>query len=337
MMKLLIGTYTTGTASEGVYEAALDVRTGALSHLRAVGSVPDPSYLISTGEGRIYAVCESPAFHGKPGGGVMSLLRLPDGRLVSDGALPSGGQAPCHLAIGEAGTRLAVANYGDGVLSVFSLAPDGALREQAASFVYTAKGANAARQECAHAHFAAFACGEILCCDLGGDCIRRYDARTLDSLAPVRLPAGCGPRHLLRRPGGALYVVSELTSELFTLMPDGRGGCELIDVQSCLPQGAGESWAAALREGEDGRLFVSNRGHDSVAVFRLGADGIPIREGVYPCGGRYPRDILPVGEGLMLCACQNADEVTCLREEAGGWSVVSRLAVPAPVCLLRVE
>lgn len=336
-MKLLIGTYTTGTASEGVYEAALDVRTGALSHLRAVGSVQDPSYLISPDGKRIYAVCESPAFQGKPGGGVMSLRRLPDGRLVSDGALPSGGQAPCHLALGEAGTRLAVANYGDGVLSVFTLAPDGALREQAASFVYTAKGPNAARQECAHAHFAAFACGEIFCCDLGGDCIRRYDARTLGSLAPVRLPAGCGPRHLLLRPGGALYVVSELTSELFTLMPDGQGGYGLKDVQSCLPQSAGESWAAALREGKDGRLFVSNRGHDSVAVFRLGADGIPIRQGVYPCGGRYPRDILPVGEGLMLCACQNADEVTCLREEAGGWAVVSRIAVPAPVCLLRAE
>ena len=335
-MKLLIGTYTTGTASEGVYEADLDGRTGALSQLRAVGNVPDPSYLIAAGGGRIYAACESPRFQGASGGGVMSLLRRADGRLVADGALPSGGQAPCHLAAAEDGLQLAVANYGDGVLSVFSLASDGALRMRTASLAYEAKGPNTARQEGAHAHFAAFDRGALLCCDLGGDCIRRYDARTLEALAPIRLPAGCGPRHMLLRPDGGLYVVSELTSELFTLWPDGQGGYILKDVQGCLPCGAGESWAAALRRGEDGRLFASNRGDDSIAVFRPGGDGIPERTGIYPCGGRYPRDILPVEGGLLVCACQNSDEVTCLREGPEGWTLVSRLAVPAPVCLLRI-
>ena len=61
--------------------------------------------------------------------------------------------------------------------------------------------------------------------------------------------------------------------------------------------------------------------------------GLPVREGVYSCGGAYPRDLLAVGEDCLLCACQRSGEVTCLRRTEAGWRVASRLAVPAPVCL----
>lgn len=333
-MKIWIGTYTTGTGSKGVYEAALDPSAGALTGLREVGEAPDPSYLLRAPDGaNLYAVCECPAFMNAPGGGVMRFSVAKDGALVPREALPSGGGAPCHLARSGDGRLLAVANYGDGTVSVYALAEDGALQAPVASLRYAAQGPDKARQECAHAHFCAFDGDVLLCCDLGADRVRRYDARTWKELSPVLLPPGSGPRHLLLRPDGGLFVVSELTSELFTLLPDGRGGCFIADAQPCLPAGAGESWAAALRQGADGRLFVSNRGHDSVAVFRLDAQGLPVREGVYPCGGAYPRDLLAAGEDCLLCACQGSGEVTCLRRTAAGWAVASRLAVPAPVCL----
>lgn len=333
-MKIWIGTYTSGTASQGIYQAAFDPSTGALTGLRAAGEAPDPSYLLRAPDGEsLYAVCECPTFAGVPGGGVARFSIDKSGRLLRREALPSGGGAPCHLARSEDGRFLAVANYGDGTVSVYELAADGALHAPVASLRYAAKGPNEARQECAHAHFCAFDGDVLFCCDLGADRVRRYDARTWIERSPVPLPSGSGPRHLLFRPDGGLFVVSELTSELFTLLPDGRGGYSLADAQPCLPADAGESWAAALRQGPDGRLFVSNRGHDSVSVFRLDAQGLPVREGVYSCGGAYPRDLLAVGEDCLLCACQRSNEVTCLRRTAAGWRVASRLAVPAPVCL----
>ena len=61
------------------------------------------------------------------------------------------------------------------------------------------------------------------------------------------------------------------------------------------------------------RLYISNRGHDSIALFACAVDGWLERTAVEPCGGRWPRNfaIAPNGR-FLLVANQQSDEVSTL-------------------------
>jgi 6-phosphogluconolactonase len=105
------------------------------------------------------------------------------------------------------------------------------------------------------------------------------------------------------------------------------------------------SYAAAIHFSKDGRfLYVSNRGHDSLAVFE--ADPVsrslrPVHN--VPSGGKWPRDfaIDPAGR-FLYAAHQHSDRITCFRisPETGRLTPVSEPEsmeagrIPCPVCLV---
>ena len=102
---------------------------------------------------------------------------------------------------------------------------------------------------------------------------------------------------------------------------------------STLPFGwHGESSAAAVRV-KDGRVYVSNRGHDSIACFLLVPDGI-VPDWIRPTGGVFPRDFVILPDGRFLIAHQKSGDVTLWTEQGG---VQARLAVPGAVCVCPKE
>ena len=186
------------------------------------------------------------------------------------------------------------------------------------------------RQEASHPHFITEAPdGVLLVTDLGLDRIIAYD-EALNRIAETALCPGSGPRHLAFTPDGKnVFCANELSSTVCMYRYDGAGRMTLLDERSTLPENyAGESTAAAIRvDGE--QVYVSNRGHDSVARLRI-EKGNMIPEDFLPCHGTGPRDFDIIGNKIV-CANETSDSVTVLDKRTG--RLLSELRLPRPLCV----
>jgi 6-phosphogluconolactonase (cycloisomerase 2 family) len=114
-----------------------------------------------------------------------------------------------------------------------------------------------------------------------------------------------GPRHAAFHPEAALiYVANELDSTVTTLSFDAEtGGLACVGHVSTLPpEYSGSNRVAGIVVHPSGRmLYVSNRGHDSVACVPLDADGhagTPVA--FAPALGNCPRFIALTPDGRRL-------------------------------------
>lgn len=237
-------------------------------------------------------------------------------------AVASGGDAPCHLALNPVRRLLAVANYGSGSVALFRLGADAAPIPPLAVFQGQGNGPVADRQEAPHAHWVGFARdGRLYATDLGADRVHVFDPDTDPELrTPVSwaAPPGSGPRQIAFHSHLPIaYLVSELASTLTLLRLD-AGAITAGVVLSTLPPGTSDSLVGAVAIDPAGtRLYVSNRGHDSIATFLLDAAGEPTLAGHVPSGGRSPRFLL-LADDILLAAHEKSGGVTALRLDADG-------------------
>lgn len=347
---LLIGTYTSGgTTSEGIYACSLDLVTGALSTPRLVGRAVDPSFLAPHPNGRwLYAVSETEQFEGQSGGGVAAFAFTDDGRLASLNQVPSEGVAPCHVSVHPSGRWLLVANYG-GSVSVLPLLASGQLGPAVQSVRHDGSGANPERQAGPHPHSVQFGPDGVTAYvpDLGADRLVAYafaaaDGRLTARPDDVPVAAGAGPRHLAFHPSGLhAYVVNELDSTVTALRHDPASGrlSAPISLPTQPADFGGVNYPAEVRVHPSGRyVYVSNRGHDSIAVFAVHeVTGRLSPLGYQPTGGNYPRHFtLDVAGDWLVAANQASGTLTSFRVGADGGLRPSghAVSVPAPACLL---
>ncbi len=102
----------------------------------------------------------------------------------------------------------------------------------------------------------------------------------------------------------------------------------------------GKNTTAEIEISADGRfLYASNRGHDSIAVFRAAAaGGVPQFVQRAPCGGKTPRHfkLSPCGKWL-LCAHLQSHTISVLpRDPATGelGVAVCTVAAPSQICVV---
>lgn len=309
MVDLYVGTYTAKDGSRGVYRVGLDEATGALSTPELAAECQNPSYLALDPKGRhLYAVNELDQ------GRVSAYAVGKDGGLRFLNEADTHGSAPCHLAVDPKAPYLLVANYGSGTLARIGLAKDGSLGEVAA-FANKGKGADPNRQDGPHAHCVAFLKGWAYTCDLGTDevLLFRDPARTWDEPERTKLKGAAGPRHLAFGKGGHFaYVCDELDNQVVAFAVDpGVGTLTAIQTVSALPEGfAGTSHTSEIAVHPNGRfLYVSNRGHDSIAVFEIQKDGT-LRPAEVQKTLKEPRGfaIDPSGRWIVV-AGQNEDRI----------------------------
>ena len=204
---------------------------------------------------------------------------------------------------------------------------------------FNGRGADPVRQSSSHPHCV---CptpdGRFLCvCDLGRDRIELL-TRWLEPVTSTETPAGSGPRHLVFSADGCYaYCSAELSSEV-CVFSYAEGRLTFLHSVSTLPEDCFvESAAAAIHLSEDGeRLYVSNRGHDSVAVFAVNGAGLTLL-GHIPSFGRSPRDFALAGE-YLLCANELSDNVQVFSlKDRIPTEPVCTLAVEMPWCVLPVN
>jgi 6-phosphogluconolactonase len=311
-----IGAYTEGSGkSRGIYSFTMDAGSGLIGDLRLAAEAQNPSYLALSASGKfLYAVNEMDSYGGKPGGAVSAFAVEADRSLKFLNAKSSEGEGPCHISIHKSGAFAVVSNYSGGVLTVLPIGKNGRLGAAVQVIRYQGTGPCKGRQEKAHAHSFTFApdFSRGFACDLGSDKVMlyRFDSGAKAPLVPRGFAAalpGYGPRHGVFHPGGKIvYVLNELKSavDVFTLSGDSPAGegFERVQTVSSLPRRGGkESIAAALRLGADGKfLYASNRGHDSIAVYKVSPGGLLELADLVPSGGRHPRDFIPDPRGNFL-------------------------------------
>jgi 6-phosphogluconolactonase len=323
----------------GIYGFYL-LESGELVPNGSWAGLQNPSFIALHPRGQLYATAEV-------GDGVVAALRLGrrPGEVEELGQQPSGGQWPCHIVFDPSGEWLAVANYGSGTARLIPRLPDGSLGEPGPVVHHTGKGPSRERQEGPHAHSTIFSPNGRLAivADLGTDRLMVYAVGAGGALEPkgegVARP-GAGPRHMVWHPNGELlYVANELDNTVSAFAFDATLGA-LSEVQylSTLPPGAPHSQVADIHLDAAGeRLYVSNRGHNSIAVFTVAADGGLGPLAIKPCGGDWPRNfaISPDGRHLVV-ANQNSGNLAVLPVLDGPEALgapVAQAALPKASCV----
>jgi 6-phosphogluconolactonase len=357
-VQLIIGTYTgrlphVEGKADGILAADFDAASGAFGAVRTLAGMRNPSYLAISASGEhLYAVSETETFDGQPGGGIVAFARdKRTGEVARLNARPTIGSAPCHVAFDRTGRFLLTANYGidGGSVTVYPLSADGRLGDIADHVRHAGSGPHPERQASSHAHMTRVdpLTGDILVTDLGADSIFAYTLDSAGRLAPrwqLKAEPGAGPRHLAFHPGGRyLFVVNELGGAV-SMWRRAGDGFTATGVASTLPAGAGagpgeENAPGAIRISPSGRhVLVSNRGHDSISVFRFDdTSGALSLIGTTASAGECPRDFIMTPDGRrIIVASQDSDVLASYEfdDAAGALRPLRRAAAPTPVCLV---
>ena len=349
---LYVGTYTDDTRYEGIYLVRIDPSSGKLRRVGSVNAGANPSFLaIHPNASVLYAVNEVEKHNARATGAVSAFAIAKDtGVLTRRNEQPSEGGAPCFVSVDRSGRVVLVANYVGGNVALLPIQADGALAPATSVVQHAGTGPNRERQGEPHAHCIVADPSNrfVLATDLGADRVFVYrldlegkSLRHVEGGDAVMRP-GAGPRHIAFHPTLPLvFVANELDSTVATLRFDAeRGALSPLDTRSTLPAGwTGTNYPADIHLAPSGRtLYVSNRGHNSIAVFSVAeSTGALALDQVISTDGDWPRNFSldPTGRWLLV-ANQRSDSIVVFRRDQKSGRLTptrQRIALPSPVCL----
>ncbi|MFH1512082.1 MAG: lactonase family protein [Bacillota bacterium] len=359
---VLIGSYSqpiqlgTGEIVPGNGEGitVFDMDNGGGLTILHTEHTPNPTYLALSADGRfLYAVNELKEYRQEASSTVSSFaLNWETGKLTFSNRQMTGGENTCFLCISQDGRHLLVSNYSGGSHCCLPILPDGSLGKITCFFQHAGSGTVPGRQDEPHVHQSIPDCSgtRVLVADLGTDEVAVYGADWTygwlipNAAAPIRTQPGFGPRQMIfNGRGDRIYLIGELQNAVNTYAYDATCGvARLLQTVSTLPDGCKTpSTAACVKLHPSGALlYASNRGHDSLVVYRVLADGTLEASGIHPLGGKTPRDfdITPDGTQL-LCALQDSDELVLfdIDPDMGTLSEVSRTPCRSATCVLFAD
>ncbi len=348
-MRVYIGTYT-NKQKQGIFIFDMDTKTGHLTPSVAGPETPNPTFLAIHPNGKyLYAANEISNFEGKDAGSVSAYAIEANGALTLLNRQSAGGSGTCHIALDPANKYALVANYGGGSVAALPLESDGKLGAATGFVQHKGSSTNKDRQGEPHAHSInpdksgkyAFAA------DLGTDKIYVYALDSTKGTLTPHTPAtldtkpGSGPRHLSFSPDYKFaYYCGEIDSTVNVAAYNAQTGT-LTNLQtlSTLPDDYKEpgNSTAEVRVHPNGKwVYVSNRGHNSLALFAVQPNGTLKASGHQSVMGKTPRNFNfdPTG-AFLLAANQDSDTLVVFRLDAqtGKMTEVMQVSVPMPVCI----
>ncbi|MEZ6077824.1 MAG: beta-propeller fold lactonase family protein [Pirellulaceae bacterium] len=105
---------------------------------------------------------------------------------------------------------------------------------------------------------------------------------------------------------------------------------------------SGKSFTADVKITPDGKfLYGTNRGHDSIAVFRIADDGQLQRVGIEPSLGKGPQNLLITPDGRwLMCANMPGNSLVVFAIDATTGSLQATaepISIPMPSCIRWLE
>jgi len=349
--ELLVFVGSFAPAGEGAIQAyRVDPIAGKLTAAHRTVGPEHPFFLAVSPNGRFLYSIHAKEFSGAQHEQVAAYEVIGrSGELKLLNRQSSRGTASCYLDVDASGKAVLVANYTTGSVASFPVKKDGSLGPAVTFSQHAGMSVDKARQEGPHAHCIVVSPDNryAFAADLGLDQILSYKldparATLTPSRQPfVRTAPGLGPRHLTFHPDGKhVYVINELANSVTLFDYDPKTGI-LIEQQtiSTLPAGfKGVSHCADLKITPNGRfLYGTNRGHDSIAAYRIREDGRLTLIEIEPSLGKGPQNLLITpGGDLVLCANMAGDNLALFRIDPKSGALTSAgapTAIKSPSCI----
>ena len=366
------GTYA-GAENKSLWRFAVDTETGVLTQPEPVLEAVDSKYLFlhrqnlqAEGQGRKSETLA--CTEGKAQPQLLAVPRKVNGRaglaVVNVATDPLqvvgeyGEEQDCPAYVTGDGEFWYTANYHDGGIRIYKLTETSNFpgNEKLPTAILTGEDAAGGEKNCGNAlanlqlihkletgresgcHQIILAGPFLLACCLVRDQILIYDrTRNWQQVGTIDFPKGTGPRHgIFTRDGQTLFVVSELSNELFVFQ-----NLKLVSAQPLLEQNDLPAAAAAIRLSPDEKfLYVSVRERNVICVFALaGVTATKIQE--VPCGGDHPRDLVLTPDGKFVLAVNRypGSIVSFSRDQASGkiGKAISSINIPQAVSVVFTE
>ena len=317
-----------GFGADPVHAYDLNRATGALTErLPPIDAGPEPSCLaLAPSRTHLYVCNEDDG----PQGGVTAFALQADGspkklnhQLGSDLGLT-------QVAVSPDGKWLAGAGYNGGSASIFPIMADGALGPEQSNVDFGAD---------AQTHYVAFTPnGQFLLATTKGlNAVQQLELTEAGMLSPNTPPSvasdDVGPRHLAVHPNGKLaFVVTERGSTLIPYqISEGGTLTPGKSVSSLPPDYQGQNSGAHVELGHDAQfLYVSNRGHDSVGVFKVDQQSgalTVVTHAATHSASPHDFDIDAAGE-ILITANRKGNTLTVFKIEPNG--TLTALGDPVP-------
>lgn len=307
---------------------------GSIKKLSSVSGIKNPSYLtVNEAQTKLYAVSEV------EDGEIVSFDIASSLKITEINRQPTLGNAPCYLTLNNHEDHLFTVNYGEGTATVHPVTSDGLIGPLSESKKYSDKQAS-------HPHTVRNIPGTNLyvVTDLGLDMLYLYDSddetKTLKLKKKVETVAKTGPRHVaIKSELRKLYVVNEFNSKVSVYEYDESfESINLIqEINTLSPNYDGENHGADIHLAETKPfLYTSNRGRDSITVFKVGGDGKLTFITEISTEGKWPRNFaITPNDAYMLIANEHSDSIVVMKIDEDGIprATGTTYKVNSPVCL----
>ena len=341
---VFVGTYTKNMGwvdgkARGIYTCQMDNATGELTVIDSTTDIHNPSFLaISPNKKYLYAVAENGGDASARFGSVVSYKITEGGKLLRINEVQSYGAAPCHVSTDKKGAFVFVANYSTGTIASYKVKADGGLTDS------ICMRRDEGEKPLAHQILESPNGNAVFVVDKGADKIITYSKSADGKLTlknSIATATGEGPRHFDWSPNHKFgYVINELGATINAYAFD-KVTNVLTELQSIgtLPSDfKGQNTTAEIFVHPNGRfVYGSNRGHNSIAIFKIRTDGTLEFVAYEPTQGKTPRNFMITPNGkLLLVANQNSNNVVAfsIDEKTGKLTPTGKNnVIMTPVCL----
>jgi 6-phosphogluconolactonase len=346
---LYVGTYSQ-RASEGLYVYEFNREAFTFTLLQTMPEINSPNFLAIHPNGNfLYSVNLTKDSDGNNIDVITSYsIDKKNGTLTFLNQFPTYGKGACHISLDNEGKWAFVSHYTSGSISVFPVKGSGELSDSIQAISYEGSSVHR-RQSEPHVHSALISPGNkhLYVADLGTDKVMIY---TINSSTGKLIPAaqpwysaipGAGPRHFtFNSKGTFVYLAEELSNTVSVIKRNlADGSLEFVQSIKTLPVdfSAMNTVADIHLDPEEKFLYVTNRGHNSMAIFKINPDNTLEILNHEPILGNHPRNFMvdPMGSFVMV-ANQFTDNVPVFkRDKVTGMLSYSELSLdtPAAVCL----
>ena len=338
------------SGEEGAIHAYhFDTITGQLKQLHRTTDIENPFFLTVSPNGRFLYSTDAQKFGGVDDEFVAAYrINGRDGQLTRLNRQSARGTASCYLD--ATSKAVVVANYSTGSVAALPVQADGSLGQASAFVQHTGSSVDPQRQKGPNAHCIVVSPDNrfALAADLGIDkvLIYRLNPETA-TLTPnetqpfAALPPGSGPRHLTFHPNGQhVYVINELKNTITFFEYDvATGTLTARQTIPTLPSDfSGTTNTADVKITPDGKfLYGTNRGHDSIAIYRIAQDGRLDLVSIDSSLGKGPQNLLITPDGRwLMCANMLGNNLVVFAIDPGTGDLTptgDAVSIPMPSCI----
>lgn len=321
---LYVGTFKERN-SQGIYVYEFQKDSLSFKLLQTLPEQKSPSFVELHPSGKfLYSVTRGNKADNQPFGAVCAFkVDESTGKLSFINQQSAYGKSPCHISLDNSGKFAFVSNYSSGSLVVYSVKDNGSLSDSIQHISFKGSSVNTNRQNSSHVHssFISTDNKHLYVSDLGTDKVMIYRLQQQTGLLSpattncLNVIAGSGPRHLAMHPKiNTVYIAEELTSTVSVAKRNLNSG--ELTVQQQLPtipvNFKGESSVADIHTTPDGKfLYVSNRGHNSLAIYSIHPEtGLLTFLDYTGVSGEHPRNFMITPDGkYLLVANRTTDNI----------------------------